>query len=86
MSTLLREGPYRFFFYLGDRGEPPHVHVQRDNHIAKFWLNPVTLERSGGLSRSKIRHIRAHHRGKPDFILGRVGCTFQRLKSTCRKP
>ena len=33
------------------------MHVQRDNHIAKFWLNPVTLERSGGLSRSEIRHI-----------------------------
>ena len=47
MPTLLRGGPFRFFFYLGDRGEPPHVHVQRDNHIAKFWLNPVTLERSG---------------------------------------
>ena len=23
MPTLLREGPFRFFFYLGDRGEPP---------------------------------------------------------------
>ncbi len=57
MPTLLREGPFRFFFYLGDRGEPPHVHVQRDNHIAKFWLNPVTLERSGGLSRPELRRV-----------------------------
>ena len=57
MPTLLREGPFRFFFYLGDRGEPPHVHVHRDNQIAKFWLNPVTLERSGGLSRSDIRRV-----------------------------
>ena len=33
------------------------MHVQRDNHIAKFWLNPVTLERGGGLSRSEIRQV-----------------------------
>ena len=49
MPTLLRDGPYRFYFYLGDRPEPPHVHVQRDNHIAKFWLDPVTLHSSGGM-------------------------------------
>ena len=57
MPTLLRQGPFRFFFYLGDRGEPPHVHVQRDHRIAKFWLNPVTLDRSGGLSRTEIRRV-----------------------------
>ena len=26
-------------------------------HIAKFWLNPVTLERSGGLSRPELRRV-----------------------------
>jgi len=29
-----------------DRGEPPHVHVRRENMVAKIWLDPVTLERS----------------------------------------
>ena len=57
MPTLLRDGPFRFFFYLGDRNEPPHVHVQRDNQIAKFWLDPVTLERSGGMRRSDIHRV-----------------------------
>ena len=57
MPTLLREGPFRFFFYLGDRNELPHVHVQPDNQIAKFWLDPVTLERSGGMRRSDIRRV-----------------------------
>jgi hypothetical protein len=28
MPTVLRSGPYRFFFYSADRGEPPHVHVE----------------------------------------------------------
>lgn len=57
MPTIRREGPFRFFFYMGDRGEPPHVHVQRENQIAKFWLDPVVLERSGGLRPSEIRRI-----------------------------
>lgn len=43
MPTVLRCGPYRFFFYSNERGEPPHVHVQRDVYVAKFWLRPVTL-------------------------------------------
>jgi len=41
--TLLRSGPYRFFFYSGDRSEPPHVHVERDDDEPKFWLRPVAL-------------------------------------------
>jgi len=36
MPTALRIGPYRFFFYAGDRDEPPHVHVEREQCIAKF--------------------------------------------------
>jgi hypothetical protein len=47
MPSKLRIGPYRFFFYANDRKEPVHVHVQRENHIAKFWLEPVRLASSG---------------------------------------
>jgi hypothetical protein len=43
MPTVLRTGHYRFFFYAGDRDEPEHVHVEGDNHVAKFWLNPVRI-------------------------------------------
>jgi len=43
MPTALRTGPYRFFFYAGDRDEPPHVDIERENKRAKFWLNPVRL-------------------------------------------
>ena len=46
MPTVLRVGPYRFFFYASDRREPPHIHVERDDKVAKFWLQPVRLERS----------------------------------------
>jgi hypothetical protein len=58
MPTVLRDGPYRFFFYAGDGSEPPHIHVERDRSEAKFWLMPVRLERSRGFSRQEIRRIR----------------------------
>jgi len=56
MSTALRVGPYRFF-YAGDRDEPTHIHVERGSKIAKFWLDPVRLQISGGFSRSEIGRI-----------------------------
>ena len=58
MPTVLRVGPFRFFFYAGDGGEPPHVHVERDDCEAKFWLEPVRLERSRGLRRKEINRVR----------------------------
>jgi hypothetical protein len=58
MPTVLRVGPYRCFFYAGDRQEPPHIHVERDDNIAKFWLEPVRLQYSGGFSRREINRIR----------------------------
>ncbi len=57
MPTVLRVGPYRFFFYAGDRDEPQHVHVERDDNIAKFWLDPIRLQSSGGFSRTEIARI-----------------------------
>jgi hypothetical protein len=59
MPTVLRNGPYRFFFYAGDGGEPPHIHVERDDGEAKFWLDPVRLERVRGFKRKEINRIEA---------------------------
>lgn len=57
MPTVLRLGPYRFYFYAGDRDEPEHVHVERDDNVAKFWLDPVRLQRSGGFGSGEINRI-----------------------------
>jgi len=48
---------YRFFFVSLDRSEPPHIHVRRENKVAKFWLEPVALERAGGFSRAELNVI-----------------------------
>lgn len=50
-------GPYRFYFFSGDRHEPPHIHVERDNQTAKFWLQPVRLQNSGGFKAKEINRI-----------------------------
>ena len=57
MPTAFRSGPYRFFFYAGDRHEPPHVHVERDASKAKFWLQPVFLQSSFNFSRTELNDI-----------------------------
>jgi hypothetical protein len=59
LPTVLRSGPYRFFFYSADGREPPHVHVERDGRIAKFWLNPIRLQTSGGFSSVEVKRVNA---------------------------
>ena len=57
MPTALISGPYRFFFYAGDRHEPAHVHVERDRSKAKFWLSPILLQSSKGFTRAELNAI-----------------------------
>jgi hypothetical protein len=50
-------GPVSALLYSGDRNEPPHIHVERDTHRAKFWLDPVRLARSGGFGAAELREL-----------------------------
>jgi hypothetical protein len=43
--------------YSSDGNEPPHIHVERDNNVAKFWIEPVQLVMSGGFRRVELRDI-----------------------------
>lgn len=57
MPNVLRSGPFRFYFYSHETNEPPHVHVDRDELSAKFWLQPVSLARNLGFSPKELRRI-----------------------------
>jgi len=57
MPTLLRPGPYRVYFHSHETNEPPHVHVDRDECSAKFWLDPPRLARNLGFSPFELRRI-----------------------------
>ncbi|MBI4203454.1 MAG: DUF4160 domain-containing protein [Betaproteobacteria bacterium] len=46
-------------------GEPPHVHVDREDMSAKFWLDPVSLARNLGFAAHELRRLEklvAEHR------------------------
>lgn len=58
MPTALRTGPYRLYFYSYDCDEPRHMHVDRDDMSAKFWLEPrVSLAANYGYNRRELRDI-----------------------------
>ncbi len=57
MPTVLRDGAYRIYFYSHEPNKPPHVHIDRDNLSAKFWLNPVSLARNRGFSARELRQV-----------------------------
>jgi hypothetical protein len=46
MPTVARIGPYRFFFFSNEGREPPHIHVEAGERLAKFWLQSVALSSS----------------------------------------
>jgi len=57
MPTIARVGPYRVYFYSHDVAEPSHVHVDRDEKTAKFWLTPVALARNIGFRPRELRDV-----------------------------
>lgn len=57
MPTISRIGPYRVYFYSHDMEEPPHVHVDRNDSSAKFWLTPVALASNIGFRPKELRSL-----------------------------
>ena len=70
MPTILRSGPYRLYFHSHEPNEPPHIHADRDEKSAKFWLSPVGLARNIGI-------------GAPE--LGRLHRLVERHETTLRE-
>lgn len=69
MPTILRVGPYRFYFYSYNCGEPRHTHIDRENMSAKFWLDPdVSLAENHGFSRKELRDIEWIIRGNLETL------------------
>ena len=57
MPTVLRIGPYRFYFFSHETTEPPHIHIDREKFSAKFWLQPLCLAGNVGFSAHELRKI-----------------------------
>jgi hypothetical protein len=59
MPTVLRVGPYRFLFYASDQHEPAHIHVEREDSIATFCLDPVRLHTVAAYRESRSAGLRS---------------------------
>jgi hypothetical protein len=59
MPTVLRFESYRFYFYSHEPNEPPHIHIDRDNLSAKFWLSTVSLAKNIGFNPKELRKIQS---------------------------
>ena len=63
--NFIRVGPYRLFFTTNDLDEPPHIHVERDGLVAKFWLSPIRLSKSSRFAAHELsrmeRIVRDNH-------------------------
>jgi hypothetical protein len=59
MPTVLVVEGYRFFFFSNEGFEPPHIHVEKGDSHAKWWLEqPPQLAYSEGFSPSQLRRMR----------------------------
>ncbi len=58
MPTVLRIPGFRFFFYSLEGSEPPHIHVEHGDNVAKFWLQPISLAESHGFRIRELNRLR----------------------------
>jgi hypothetical protein len=59
MPTVLWIEAYRFFFYSLEGAEPAHIHVERGDDVAKYWINPVSLANSRGFRPHELNRLQA---------------------------
>lgn len=60
MPVVFRYRGFRFFFYSneGSPREPVHIHVEKDEAEAKFWLNPeVSVAYNDGYDARTLREL-----------------------------
>ncbi len=70
MPTVLRVGPYSFYFFSHESNEPAHhVQVDRDEESAKFWLEPIALARNFGFRPHELRAIQRIVADNHEFLL-----------------
>ena len=57
MPTVLRVKGYRFFFFSNEKNEPIHIHIEKADNYAKFWLEPISLAVDYGFNSKQLGEI-----------------------------
>lgn len=58
MPVVLFINGFRFFFFSNENDEPVHIHVEKADATAKFWLDPIELVYNFGFSSRELRQIK----------------------------
>jgi hypothetical protein len=69
VPVVLRVHGYKFWFYMADIAEPPHVHVAKGGNEAKFWLKPVKIARPGVVRPTNLNEIERIIEDNLEFLL-----------------
>ncbi len=57
MPTILRMLGFRFFFYSNEGNEPVHIHVEKGEATAKYWLDPISEAYNRRFTKAETRNI-----------------------------
>ena len=57
MPTVLIKNGFRLFFYSNEFNEPVHIHVEKAENVAKFWIKPVKLAKNDGFNSNDLKKI-----------------------------
>ena len=57
MPTVLRINGYRFFFFSNEGNEPIHIHIEKADCYAKFWLEPIRIASDYNFNSKELRQI-----------------------------
>ncbi|HTB32084.1 MAG TPA: DUF4160 domain-containing protein [Bacteroidia bacterium] len=59
MPTVFYRNGFRFYFWSEEGNEPAHIHINKGNGTAKYWLAPkIECEFTYGFKLSEERYIR----------------------------
>jgi hypothetical protein len=57
MPTVLLIKGYRLFFFSNEGNEPVHIHIEKAESYAKFWLDPLCVVINYGFTGKELREI-----------------------------
>jgi hypothetical protein len=57
MPTVLLINGYRFFFFSNEKNEPLHIHIEKAEKYAKFWIDPLFVAINYGFTSKELREI-----------------------------
>jgi hypothetical protein len=72
MPTILFLHGYRFYFFSNEGNEPPHIHVEKREANAKYWLTPnVSCAYCYGFNSKEEKEISSIVKEYKQFFIGK---------------